>query len=216
MADEPTGPVPTEDNASKEEVKSEATEASKEEGTPATPDPTAVPPKVEVVVPPKVEAPPAAPEKVEEPPKPAAEEKKVEEPPKEESESDSDSEPLSDDDGDDVETATVEVKTLSAQGLSKLGYQLGEEAIVALKGLVTGAEEDLKKFGKEIGKNLILAVKADDEEWKKELLMQVRQLASIHRLGLKETLWQQAEAAIAKVIGLARVALASKGISIKL
>ncbi len=107
-----------------------------------------------------------------------------------------------------------ELKKADPKVMEELESELSEKAIVALKGVINGAAADLKKFGKDIAKDLILAVRAGDEEWKAELLVNVRQLTVIHKLGMSEAGWAFAENAIGVIIKAARTALALKGISI--
>lgn len=95
-----------------------------------------------------------------------------------------------------------------------LAKDLGEQGVAILKGVADEAGGDLKEFGLEIGRDMLSAVRAGDDEWERELRVQIKQLASINRIRLNEGAWAFAEVALASLVKVARGALLAGGLSL--
>lgn len=95
-----------------------------------------------------------------------------------------------------------------------LGKSLGAQGVDLLKGLLSGAKEDLQAYGQEIGKDLIRAVKEDRPELEAELKEQLKLIAEIHRIRLNETTWEFVGSVFTSLAKAARTALFAGGISL--
>lgn len=93
----------------------------------------------------------------------------------------------------------------------RLGRDLGNEAMGALKGALEGAQGDIKQYGSEIGKDLVRAVREDRPALGAEVREQLKTLAEIQRVRLNNATWDFVEEKLMQIVKVARVALLSAG-----
>lgn len=94
-----------------------------------------------------------------------------------------------------------------------LGKEIGAEGLSLLKGYFEGAKDDLKSFGMAIGADLVHAVRSGDEEWRAELMAQIKTVAEIQRVRLNGISW---ELATSILFTIAKVAVKAIGFAVVL